>query len=312
MPRLVAGHLFIINLGELIMKKLVFLIILFLLPTFLYSQNLCSIISYADENSIYIGSNLDAPNPNTKMWVVPATEDQYARLCFGFDENYRIAENGINEHGLFIDLNSADKTNWRPDPNKPNWEEWEGWYTSGVPDGILAKCKTVDEAVEIFKKYNLLTFANVKYHLADKTGNSLVLEWADDELKIIPRKTKFLISTNFITSIHQPENYPCYRYNLASRILSDNELTDIRHKLKLTLSPTAMEFNSPTQYSLLVDLTKPLVIVYFYHNFEEPLELNLIELFSRGEQKYILSELFQYKSYGYEVYSKYYNMTQSN
>ncbi len=293
------------------MKKLIAFYLIFLFASAVYSQKLCSIISLAENNTIYVAGNLDAPNPNSKMWVVPAENDLYARICFGFDKEFKIAENGINEHGLFVDLNSVDKTNWKPDPSKPDWEEWEGWFGTGVPDGILAKCRNVDEALEIFDQYNLLTFANVKYHLADKTGKSVILEWADNQMKVIPRESDYLISTNFISSNIDPENYPCYRYKMAQRILNDNSNLNPFDKLKLILSSTSMEYNSPTQVSIIADLNEPYLTVYFYHNFEEPVELNLQYLFESGRQNFVLSELFQYRSYTYKIYSDYYS-TQNN
>lgn len=283
------------------MKSLVaFLIII---SSSLYSQKLCSILCLVEENSVYIGSNMDAPNPNSKMWIVPATEGQYARVCFGFDKEFKIAENGINEHGLFIDVNSVDKTNWKPDPEKPNWEEWEGWYVTGVPDGILAKCKNVDEAVEIFKKYNLLTFAKVKYFMTDATGKSVVIEWAKEGMKILPRSKKYQISTNFITSNYNPENYPCYRYNLAQKMLAVIEGITPLKKLRKVLSSIAMEYNSPTQFSIIADIVNLKLTVYYFHNFEETLEFEIKDLLNEGEKKYVLADLFENKSYGYKVYT---------
>ena len=167
-------------------------------------EEFCTIVSAVSQNEVLIGSNLDAPNPNTKIWFIPPSDGQYGRVCFGF--NYNIAENGMNEHGLFIDCNTVPETGWKPDPNKPHWEDWEGWYESGVPDGILAKCKTVDEAILIFRQYNLLTFRSIKYMVADTRGKSAVIEWSKKGLAIIerPKDTYYQISTNLKTIRKSP------------------------------------------------------------------------------------------------------------
>ena len=290
------------------MKCLIVSVIFLFSASNFYSQKLCSILSLVNDNSVFVASNLDAPNPNSKMWIVPAKPNQYARVCFGFDKEFRIAENGINEYGLFIDVNSVDKTNWQPSPDKPDWEEWEGWYVTGVPDGILAKCKTVDEAVEIFKKYNLLTFANVKYLIADALGKSVVLEWSKDGLQIIPKDTYYQVSTNFITSDYEPENYPCYRYKTAMNILMKESNITPFETLRHSLSAMAMEYNSPTQYSIIADLKSLKFTLYLFHNFEEPVEFDFNELIKKGDEKYILADFFRNKSYAHKIYTDYYAM----
>jgi len=264
----------------------------------------CTIVSAVDRDEVYVGSNLDAPNPDVKMWFIPSDSKQYGRVCFGFD--YRIAENGMNEHGLFIDCNTVPETGWRPDPDKPDWEDWDGWYESGVPDGILSKCRTVDEALRVFESYNLHTLRTIKFFVADAEGQSAVLEWSKGELNVIrrPDEAYYQISTNFITSDYKQDEIPCYRYRIAENIFISQTAGPSVPLIRKILSITAMEINSPTQVSVIYELIRQRFYVHFYHNFEEVVEFNLGEELEKGSAKYELFRVFKHTPFAYDVYKK--------
>ena len=229
---------------------------------------LCTIVSAKHLNKIFVGSNLDASDPDTKIWFTPSTPSQFGRVCFGF--NYKIAENGMNEHGLFIDCNTVPETSWKPDPNKLDWEEWDGWWETGVPDGILSKCKTVNEAITIFESHNLLTFRNMKYLIADATCQSAVLEWSKEGLRIIrrPDDVYFQISTNSFSSEIITGDTICYRHRMAESIFKNNVSVPDVKLIRKILSSTAFEVESPTQVSVIYELDLKRFYVYFFHNFE--------------------------------------------
>ena len=252
------------------------------------------------------GQNQDASNPNSKMWFVPASAGQYGRVCFGFDKEYKIAESGMNDQGLFIGVNALDNdTGWKPDPAKPDWEEWEGWYVTGVPDGILAKCATVDDAVAIFEAYNLLTFAKVKYLLGDRTGKSVVLEWSKDGLEIVERMGDYQISTNFVASNFAPDDYPCERYRIADGILGAGGDASI-DLVRSALSATCFEYFmfTPTLYSVIYDLETGRFYVSFFHNFEETIEFDLNSELDGSPTRHRLHDLFSQRSYAYGLFLK--------
>lgn len=139
----------------------------------------CTTVFVVDEGGAHVGFNLDYGNFSPKIWIIPASEGRYGRFCFGLDDDYRIAEGGLNEKSLFIAVNALNEdAGWEADPDLPDWEEWSGWLETGVPDGILVECATVDEAVQVFKGYNLFTLNRVKFLVADKSGASAVIEWS--------------------------------------------------------------------------------------------------------------------------------------
>ena len=266
----------------------------------------CTTIIKVKGTSVLAGFNLDYGNYVPKIWMIPASDGRYGRFCFGFDENFKIAEGGLNEKGLFIAVNALNEdAGWKADPGLPNWEKWPGWYETGVPDGILAKCATVDEAVRVFKSYNLFTLNRVKFLVADKSGASTVIEWSKNGLRFIERTNDYQISTNFISSNYEPGQYPCTRYKVAEQILSagtDRVSVDL---IRSVLSATHLEFQTPTVYSNICDLGTGDILIYYFHNYEEVVKINLFQELKKGEARYAAESLFRVKPYVADVYKKY-------
>jgi len=266
----------------------------------------CTTVVKAKGTSVLAGFNLDYRNYVPRMWIIPASDDRYGRFCFGFDENFKIAEGGLNEKGLFIAVNALNEdAGWKADPGLPNWEKWPGWYQTGVPDGILAKCATVDEAVRVFKSYNLFTLNRVKFLIADKSGDSIVIEWSREGLQFVERAKDFQISTNFITSNYEPGQYPCPRYKVAEQIVSTGADRNSLDLIRSILSATHMEFQTPTVYSNICDLRSGDIHIYYFHNYEEVAKINLFEELKKGEARYAVESLFKVKPYVADVYKSF-------
>ncbi len=161
------------------MSRVVAVVIVCLATAWARSASPCTILFASSEPTHLAAANLDCSSVFPRIWFVPSSQGQYGRFCFGTDKNARIAEGGMNDRGLFIGVNALDEdTGWKPNPDLPDWETWGGWLETGVPDGILAMCATVDEAVEIFRSYNLFTLGRVKFLIADRSGASVVVEWS--------------------------------------------------------------------------------------------------------------------------------------
>ncbi len=95
--------------------------------------------------------------------------------------------------------------------------------------GILDKCATVDEAIEFLSSYDIHTALNASYHLfiADKSGRSVVVEWAGNEMYVVEENgcTNSVLSTE--NKYYDPEDN-CNRYDIIKARLENNNniLTD--------------------------------------------------------------------------------------
>lgn len=289
------------------MKRFTLLALLLTLVFASHHLYACTIFVSAQGNSVMVGNNLDASNCYPRLWFVPAANGHHGRLCFGLDENYKIAEGGMNDQGLYISVNALSKdTGWVPDSTLQDWEQWEGWLNSGVPDGILAMCATVDEAIDVFRSYNLFTLQRVKFLLADKTGNSVVIEWSKGASQFLRRGDKdYQVSTNFVTSDYRPEDVPCYRYKAAASMFEANTKARSADFLRGVLSVTHMGFTTPTVYSNICDLNTGEIRVYYFHNYEDVWKTNLHEKLKDGRSEHLVSDLFKVKPYVATVYEQY-------
>ena len=264
----------------------------------------CTLVYSASGDDRLAANNLDCRNVLARIWFVPPSQGQHGRYCFGTDANERIAEGGMNDQGLFIGVNALlQDTGWEPNPDLPDWEQWEGWYESGVPDGILAKCSTVGEALAVFERYNLLTLAHVKFLIADRAGDSAIVEWSDGELRVVRRgDASHQVSTNFVTSAHDPDDVPCYRHQLADRLLTEAEGEVTVATLRGLLSATHMEQQTPTVLSSICDLASGDIHVYYFHDFEQVATFNLARELEAGRHGFLLADLFPAKPYMAVVY----------
>ncbi len=267
----------------------------------------CTIFMGLGDEAVLVANNLDAPHYYPRMWIIPASEGRYARMCFGVDKEFRIAEGGMNEHGLYISVNALDDdTGWAADADLPDWEEWSGWFETGVPDGILARCATVEGAIRVFQGYNLFTLARVKFLVADRSGASVVIEWHAGRLQFLRRENApYQISTNFVESAFAAGPVPCERYSIADEMLSAMGRDFSVDRFRGVLSATHLEFRTPTIYSNICNLETGEITIYYFHNFEEAVSVNLHEAVKGGRAEYLVRDLFKVRPYVATVYEGY-------
>ncbi|MEW6077161.1 MAG: C45 family peptidase [Thermodesulfobacteriota bacterium] len=64
---------------------------------------------------------------------------------------------------------------------------------------LLDKAATVDEAVALLQKYDMCSSANSCYHyqITDAAGNSVIVEYVDNEMQVLKPDGKYQAATNF-------------------------------------------------------------------------------------------------------------------
>ena len=101
---------------------------------------------------------------------------------------------GINEKGLTVGvlLIPTEETNQQTDKVDIT--------TTTAIRMMLDKCATVEEAVEMLKKYDMHSSANSCYHfhIADASGDSVVVEYINNEMKLVEPKDSYQAATNFL------------------------------------------------------------------------------------------------------------------
>ncbi len=128
---------------------------------------------------------------------------------------------GMNEHGLTVGMMAVPAADPGWDPDKVTISSLEAIRL------VLDYAKDVDEAVDLLKQYNIDFIGGPPLHylIADRAGNSVVIEFIDGEMILLKEENPWQVSTNFLISIEKPQGAgsSCWRYNQAYKELQTAE-----------------------------------------------------------------------------------------
>jgi hypothetical protein len=127
---------------------------------------------------------------------------------------------GMNEHGLAVGMAAVPPGHMRPDPEK-------GTISSlMVIREMLDRARDVDEAVAILQSYNI-DFGGgppIHYLIAAPSGRSVLVEFYQGEMVIIPNEMPWHLATNFLrASAGESAQGLCWRYDRINRRLTETE-----------------------------------------------------------------------------------------
>lgn len=103
---------------------------------------------------------------------------------------------------------------------------------------VLDKAATIDEAVELLRKYNIYFSGDVTCHflIADATGKSVIVEYYDNGLQVVESDTDYQIASNFIAyhGLNIGEGYTEFdRYDAVEKVLQNNNTVTVEDCEKL-------------------------------------------------------------------------------
>lgn len=180
-------------------------------------------------------------SPGMTVWTHP--EDGYASVStvslyfLGYAEDFLpetfvtslltllapyMPVDGMNEKGLSIGVLELE--------TPPTFQQTEkkDITTTAIIREVLDKAATVDEAVEIFHKYDmhdmLLTNCTYHYQITDAEGDTAIIEYVNGETTVLrPDESGTLIATNFwlAEGVDDPDGIGHDRYETAERMLKE-------------------------------------------------------------------------------------------
>jgi len=251
----------------------------------------CTIFTLSKGETVLFGNNEDYYNRSDIIYYVPAEDGRYGAVYLGqrYPDRYN-PQGGMNEAGLAFDANALPVMSLTPHPELPSPRTW-------IAVMMMEECATVEEAIEMAKSYNWGSKIRYQLHLADATGDAVVISAGRDGDLAFTRLSGegFLVSTNF--NLASPENgwHPCNRYDTATAMLSD-----LRDKEDLSLE----DFNAVlaavvqksetinTVYSNIFDPKNLVVHLYYFHQFEEVVTIDLREELEKGFHYSVIGQLF--------------------
>ena len=232
----------------------------------------CLILKIAHGNAVLAGNNEDIDNPLSKIWFEPPEKGKYGITYFGYTANY--PQGGMNDQGLFFDGVAGTKTNWRASPQRLDYE--------GVLfRKIMEECATVEEAVDLFNKYNFSAFQRARIFLADRSGASAIVGWIGGELK----------------SIRETGNFQAVGFKEETALamlkaVKDGQKTVSAEDVKAILEACHQEGRYPTQYSNICDLNNNVVYMYLFHDYSTVVKFDASEEQRKGKHDYPLLPFF--------------------
>lgn len=187
------------------------------------------------DGSIF-GRNFDFPaNPALLLWTSP--EDEYKSVSMvdlgyfgyslenqptsdptGLEETPYLPFDGMNEKGLVVAMAAIPYADPPESPGKVTIGE------IAVIRLLLDYAADVGEAVELLNEYNVeMTTPPIHYLIADPSGESVIIEFLDGEMKQY-RSNESQVMTNFlVTGVSLPGDSPCHRYDSVYHGILDNE-----------------------------------------------------------------------------------------
>lgn len=252
----------------------------------------CTIFTASYGDKVLFGNNEDWINPNTYYWVIPSSDENYGVVYFGFDNFW--PQGGINEKGLAFDVNALPRSPLNPHPERPKVRN--PFYD------FLKTCATVEEIIEKVKSYSWERSWKAQLHVADRTGNAVIISAGPNGEIAFTGKQKgdgYLVSTNFNRANPENGRYPCSRYNTTVAMLKkmQNEGTLTSDYFRSILDAVHVEGASVnTVYSNIFDLTNGIIYLYHWHHYDEVVELNVPKEVTRALSPTRIEDLFSQKT----------------
>ncbi len=244
-----------------------------------YSDMGCTVF-YAFDGQVALGGNSeDYRIPFTKVWFLPAEEGKYGRVYFGF-ANF-IWSGGMNDQGLFFDALAVDQAVRVP-------RDGRSVYQGTLADKAMAECATVECVVQLFSDYSTVwdTWRH-QFMFGDATGDSVIIE----PLTMLRIEGQYQAVTNFYQSMTEPGHYTCDRYQAAVEMLENADAISV-DLFREILDAVHIEGEYSTVYSNIYDLEQRLVYLYYFHDYDHVVILDLDEELSKGAHSYDLPSLF--------------------
>jgi hypothetical protein len=250
----------------------------------------CTVFYAAAGDQTLAGNNEDSFNPLTRVWFIPATDERFGWVYFGYDD--LSPQGGLNDQGLFFDGLSVPYKALITSTQKP---VFPGGPLAMI-DEVMAKSTTVDEAVAFFDQYSLPGFESGQFFFGDRAGHSAIVEGDT----IIRKQGSYQIATNFRLSENPEPPYPCDRYNAADERLSHGSYSI--ELFRQILDATHQDHYVQTVYSQVYDLKKGVIYLYLFHDFQNGVVLNLADELAKGPHMFSVASLFP-KNQDYDQWS---------
>lgn len=189
---------------------------------------------------------------------------------------------GMNEKGFAVAVNTAVEQITHQDTGKPKV------MTTLAIRMLLDNAADVEEGIKILKSVDMNSSGKIGYHfqLADRKGDSAVIEYIDNKMVVIRRHDLCFCLTNFTISSDEKNGTGKERFEIMEGCLKDNnavmsetEAMNLLDKAQMDghryYEPGHMYYDSKTQWSVIYNLSKCTATISVGSDFNESFKVNL-------------------------------------
>jgi penicillin V acylase-like amidase (Ntn superfamily) len=238
--------------------QIVCLIISIMMITMFYSKDstlrACTAFNYTQNGVTLVGNNEDWTQNNPSIKAYPAENGKYGRIyvCYWWGALW-MPFAGVNDQGLMFDIFVTEQKSVSYQWNKP--------FSIGLFTmcKVLQTCATVVDAVEAFKKYNIV-MDGYQLFLVDKSGNSVVIGGGEYVFK----KDKYqVVANHFIFDPPGEETDSVKRFNTVESMLQNLDSFTVEKFASMCKKVSkGKEKKYSTRYSYVINLNEGLM--YFF------------------------------------------------
>ena len=204
-------------------------------------------------------------------WVPEGFVNQYIALSGLF-----LALDGINERGFAIaDLMAGDAVETHQNTGKP------ALTTTSAIAYLLKKAATVDEAIDLLGTIDMHSDIGAAHHYAmsDAKGRSVVVEYVDNQMVVTETHA---VANHYLCQqklnagwIFGDLRYDrlCQLYDESQGVMDQQQFNEAI--FSVAQQPWGKNFVGGTQWTMVMNLTKPSVTYYWHRNFDKPFEFKL-------------------------------------
>ncbi len=158
--------------------------------------------------------------------------------------------------------------------------------TTAAMRWLLDQAADVDEAIAMLESMDMHASANASYHfqMADAKGNSAVVEYVDNELRVIRKQpqqqqmlTNFLISEDVYGFGTGQDRYAILQQTLEENegILSEQQAMDLLQAVSQDKISEKTGTRSATQWSVVYNNTRKTAMIVTDRDYAHPIEIAL-------------------------------------
>lgn len=244
----------------------------------------------ASGNSVLVGQSSDGEQEEFMyLFFHPASPGKHGYFVIRFDTSPNLNEDlndhaGMNDQGLVIAPTSIPSRELKAHPEKPR-------LADTYVNTLLSSVSTVEQAIAILEQNQPHDpdFSDFEWQLliTDKTGDAVIISVGPDgEFHFSRKEGNYKVITNFNVAEPSLGRYPDRRYDIATKKLEqiDSEAEVSVDYFRSVLDAVHIEgFETNTIYSNIYDPVNGLIYLYYFHQFEEVVVLNLEEELAKGE-----------------------------